>query len=147
MRWILAFFGVLNLVFGVLGLLQFGYQLSWHWSRWHFPFYAWIVFLLMSTISLFLVVTLGYLGILLLQGKRSAVVKTAWVCVAEVAYVVVDVVLFWRIYPDPHISIGFWGNAQAPLTPQLIAAYPVITLVAMLLIYRRLRNAGELSVG
>jgi hypothetical protein len=54
---------------------------------------------------------------------------------AEIASVLVDAVVFWQLAPLKwvDITVGFFGIALMPFTPQLITGYPLIAIAFLLL--------------
>jgi hypothetical protein len=145
-RVALRIVGIANIAFAVLGFWYFGTML---WYRWradgfhHWPGSpgprAWFAFFLIVTMSSCLVGTLGFLGVRLIKCDQSAIRPTLWVLFAEIACVLVDVVVFWQLLPMMfgvgiiHITVGLFGIALMPFDPQLITGYPLIAIAFLLL--------------
>ncbi len=142
---VLVVFGILNLAFGSFGVYL---MLTTAWmmrGRLDKPPYGapytpelfWSLALVQLLFSFGLIAS----GVQLLRLRRSGVVISIGLFASELVYFVVGTVILVFVFPlgDPlHKSIL---SAQAltdiPLAPQLFTAYPLIGLIAMLLIMRR----------
>jgi len=140
--------GALNLAFGLGGGIYSAAMLSWKWRN--LPgapsMSAWTVFLSLLAISSLLVALLIHLGIRLLGRDESAIRRTAVIFSVEICYFLGYVALFWIVIPLrsptwPGLAGHFFGMIQGPLAPQIVTGYPVLGLLAMLLIGRRNRIA------
>jgi hypothetical protein len=142
--WVMRIVGGLNLALGFGGIAYSAVMLSERWRM--LPggpsMSAWIVFLSLLGASILLVGCLIYLGIRLLCRDEAAIGRTAVLFGAEMFYFLAYVVLFWIVIPLknaqwPGLAGHLFGMIQGPLTPQIVTGYPVLGLLAMVLIRRR----------
>ena len=100
---------------------------------------VWVVFLGFSSLSLLLLLWLGYSGFRLVRKDEGAIRRAPLPFLAELLYFISYVVVFWLVLPMKYPSIqtttlGFWDLAQAPLDPQVATGYPLIALIVMLIL-------------
>jgi succinate dehydrogenase hydrophobic anchor subunit len=130
---IMRIIGVLNLLFGLMGVYYFIFMMRMHWHNWPGSpsITQWAVFLVLSLISIGMLVYLGYLGIRLVRRDESALRPLIIIFISEILYFIVGVVVLWLIMPPTikTIAVSFWGMAQDPLTPQVLTGYPLIGTV------------------
>jgi hypothetical protein len=146
--WIMQIVGALNLVFGLIGGVYSATMLIGRWRilPGNHSGSAWVVFLSLLAISSVLVGLLAYSGTRLLSRDESAIRITAFLFAVQLLYFLAYVTIFWLVIPVRNPAWAglhgqFFGMIQGPLAPQIITGYPVLGLIAMLLITRRKRPA------
>lgn len=142
---ILKLFGMANLAFGAIGIIGivvgalsiFTVQARMPAS----PPYVREMFVVMSAVNLAFLVTLVIAGIGLLRLQTGAVTICNFIFVAEVLYFC-GVGLLWGptgMQRPLALSIGAaTGIGNLGIAPQILTGYPLIALVALNLVRRRL---------
>jgi hypothetical protein len=151
--WIMRLFGGLNILVALFGLYYSFYMLQMHWHHWpgNPSHLDWAVFLTLSLLSTFIILYLGYLGVRLIKRDVGALRKVCLVFIFEILYFWADVIVNWNLVSPSRITIqvGFWGIALAPLDPQIVTGYPLIGIVATIVLvffHRRAQNAAEVTL-
>ena len=155
MRWAIRIFGGLNILPGLLGMYYFAYLIEIHWRKWPGNPSAvdWAVFVALSSVTTFLVLYLGYLGVRLIRVDSAALRQVCLVFLLGIIYFFADVCVNWIIFPlwkSSTITVGFWGIAAGPLVPQIITGYPLIGFVAaiaLILFQRRCQRVAHTTAG
>ncbi len=136
-RWLLRFLATLNLFFALGGLVYFAVMLPKLRHEW--PPAAsktdWILFAAFTGLNLALVCALGYFGVKLLAGREPAIRLITLIFAAEILSFFAGSIVFWLI--RPMYDIPFSVVSDAPITPQIVTAYPLIGLLLTLLLRRR----------
>ncbi len=132
--------GALNCAFSVIGICMFLYLVNIHWNNWPGnpgPL-SWGIFVILSTLSLYLVGGLAFYGVTLLKGNEVGLRPTRNILIAEIVYFALDVCLFWNHTAISHsaLTIGFWGIAEGPFMPQIVTGYPVFGLIVIFILMR-----------
>jgi len=150
--WTMRVLGVLNILFVAFGAYLYYWILRMHWNRWpgNPSHNEWAVFVFLSTISISMVLYLGYLGVKLIKKDAKALLKLSLLFVAEMIYSLVLFNVTWMVRPasmSMTVAVSFLGMADVLLWPQLLTGYPliglVITLVLLLIRQRSDRTPME----
>lgn len=151
---IMRLFGGLNILAGLFGLYYFLWSLEMHWHHWpgNPSHLDWTVFLALSLLSTFIVFYLGYLGVRLIKRDAGALRKVCLVFIFEILYFWADVIVNWNLVAPSRITIqvGFWGIAFGPIAPQIVTGFPLIGLLAaivLILVHRRAQNVVQTTLG
>lgn len=144
---VMKIFGCLNVLFGIGGVYYFVLRVSWRNWPGSPSTLNWLVFVLISAVTLALMGYLSYLGIRLFRGDRSALSPTALVLLLELFYFAISVVLFWIVLSNRQITVGFFGIASSALDPQVVTGYPLWGLVSMVLLQRGFKKHATKSDG
>jgi len=149
--WIMRIVGVVNLLCGLIGVYYFAFKIRLHWHNWPgSPSESqWLVFFVLSFISIYLLIYLGYLGIRLIKNDATALRPLRNLFMLEIAYYVASVVMLWVIMPlsMATIAVSFWGMAQDPFAPQILTGYPLIGIIATIVLSRPHKIEGDLCHG
>jgi hypothetical protein len=135
--WPMRVLGALNILFVLLGAFYSAAMVQMSWKKWlGSSFLDWIVFAILSAISVGMVLYLAHLGIRLIKKDVKALWHLCLLFVAEIAYFVVVFYVTWFVLPDSlsAIAAAFWGMAQNPIVPQIVTGYPLVGLVITLVI-------------
>ena len=132
--------GALNCAFSGIGMCMFLYLVKIHWNNWpgNPGLLSWGIFVTLSALSLCLVGSLAFYGVTLLKGNEVGLRPTRNILIAEIVYFALDVCLFWNHTAISHsaLTTGFWGIAEGPFMPQIVAGYPVFGLLAIIILMR-----------
>jgi hypothetical protein len=135
--------GIFNILYCISGVYYFAAVASWHWDklRGYTSGFEWFIFAILFVISLSLVGAVGYLGVRAFAGDKLALKLLAIVFAAELAYFVVDVVVFWLVLPPSmdHVVLGLWEAPEDLLAPQIITGYPLLGIIVSLILHFRSR--------
>jgi hypothetical protein len=137
--------GILNSVIGILSFCYFGAWLFrgvWrHLNEPPQPVVNWTVFLVLTAISGYFVVALMYWGIRLMKTDGSAIKPTAVLFAMEILFFIFYVVVFWIVLPLQGYDVRGHVIGLDLLAVQTITGYPVLGLLALLLLTRRRKAA------
>ncbi len=124
-------FGVLNLVFVVVGLYVSFQTLAHpgHLSNSQFSPFLVEVFYTMSAVNLLFLLVLALSGFLLLRTGIKAVKFANVVFLAEIVYLVGS--LWPTRGPVGHSITGAYGIGNVAIMVQLVVGYPVVALIAL----------------
>jgi len=143
MTWGMRTLGMFNVLFCAFGIVYFSLTALWHWKAWtaHTSMFEWLIFVTLCVICLSLVILVGYLGKRASAGDKAVLKYLAVVFAVELVYVVVDVAVFWLVLPASmdHVVLGFWEASENFLTPQIITGYPLLGIIASLILHFRSR--------
>jgi len=150
--WVMRIVGGLNVIFGAGGFWYSAVMLSakWRTAPGNPSKSAWYVFISLLVLSSVLVSLVVYLGVCLLKRGEDAVRGATIVFAAEILCFLVYVPLFWLVLPLyapawPGSAGHLPGMMLGPLVPQIATGYPLLGLLAMLLIWPR-KASGRVGV-
>jgi hypothetical protein len=132
--------GMLNVLFGLVGLWFFIIRLTWHFEKASVVYSTrdWAMFSLLSFCTSSMVTFLAYLGIKLIIGKKTDLRLMVFLFAAEILYFWVNATIFVQIYPSvTNIEIGFWQLAVSPIAPQIISGYSLLGIIICVVLLLR----------
>jgi len=151
-KFFVRLLGVLNLLFVGLGIW---YSVEMHtlriragkWPPYPAARIDWLLYFAFLALSTALVAWLSYLSVRLVRADRKALLPTCILFGVEIAYLWMEVTVFWLIVPSWVTKRHwFWSMGMDPLAPQLACYYPFAGLIAcsvLLLITRKRRSPSE----
>ena len=146
-RWTMRILGMLNVLFGLVGLWFFVIRLIWHFQKAPVVYSTrdWAIFVLLSFCTLSTVTLLAYLGIRLIIGNKTDLRLMVFLFAAEILYFFADAVNVLVINPSSitHIEIRFWGLAASPIAPQIVTGYPLLGIIICVVLLLRSDSVAQ----
>ena len=147
-KWTMRILGVLNALFGLVGIWYFITRLTGHFQKTSVVYSTrdWTIFSLLSFCTLLMVSSLAYLGIrLIITGNRTNLRLMVFIFAAEILYFFANAVNFVLISPSPvtHLEISFGGLAAGPIAPQVVTGYPLLGIVICIVLLRKGKEKGK----
>jgi hypothetical protein len=136
-------FGVLNLVFGVLGPSFFASEI-WRESRIYGRQWPgspsnieWALFIVLCGLTLAMTIGLGYCGLRLLANDRRFLIPTCLILIGELMYFFATAAS-WAVIPgNSNLIGGFFTTTDWPIAPQLVVGYPAWGLIGTFMLLVR----------
>ena len=146
LRYVLRGFGVLNIVFSLLGAYVAIQTLSSVKFLSNTPDTPIVVqaFYLMTSINLLLLGALAIGGFLLLRSGAHAVEFCNIIFAVEIAYYIMTLLPWWRHGDLSRSLIAASGIGNVGIAPQEVTLYPIVGLVVLNVIRRKIRHCKRL---
>lgn len=132
--------GVITVLYCAYGLVFFVWELGGNGRRLGSPNSAdWVIFALLSAVSVGVTIYLAYLGIRMSRSGTAAIGRLCFLFGAEIVYFMVTTIIFWNIAPptNPDLTGGFFGIPAAPFVPQLFTGFPIICPLVCFFVQRK----------
>ena len=141
--------GWITALYCVLGIAFYAWELISTKGVWPGSpnLWDWLIFALLSSVTLGMTSYLGYLATRLARGDEATIRPMRVLWWIEIAYFCANVLVFWRVIPstNPGLTLGFFSFPEGPFDPQLVTGYPVIGLVVVFLLTRRRSGRADMQ--
>jgi hypothetical protein len=137
-KWTMRILGSLNIVCFLTGICYTVLAATRPWVHRVKPpsDIYWLIFALFLGVNLVLISMLAYFGVRLLKGDETAILHTSAVFSAEIMSFILSTSLFWYHFPK---YVPEFDTCADIFAPQILTGYPVIGIVATLVLAMRIR--------
>jgi hypothetical protein len=139
--WMMRLLGGGNLLFAGLGVVYSVGLMTMSWQKRLAQFSEmtaldWAIRIASYAVSFAFLVFLSYAGVALLRGRARLLRALTWAFLGEAAFFAVTTWVDWLLLPPQWSmrAISYWENGLDPLTPQLLAGYPLAGAITALLL-------------